>query len=446
MMTMKQLPEGADFLPHNESAERAILGVLLYDGDRIVEVVDVLSADDFYDNEYRDIWQAMVNLYKEGSKIDLVALHSELKKITVNTTGSISVLTGLMSDYFSSGNLEKYVEEIKNKSLLRKIVSLCYNTQNTARFDDAEGKAVLLDLEKNVVSVSDTTRDDRPTDAGGILNEVREDMARGSESAWEGFKTGFKELDDRTGGFIPTHVWIVGAYTGTGKTFFILQMILNALKQDAKVALFSTEMDRKMVMLRLLGNLAEIGTINLLKNRLEEDEYERRLEAEKRLGQYKNTLHIFDNVYTVEEIRLKLKKLKLQQGIDLVFVDFIQNMRGAESIYDRMSKASIELQQMAQELGITMVIVSQISQNAAGWNKKESIEYKGAGEIAAVADVGIWITKDKDKGENSRMVYLRKVRHGAPGKFETTIEFPSGRVTSIGGGGIDDEDITSQLE
>ena len=414
-------------LPKRIDAERALLSALLIQPSLIAKVGDMLEVDDFYELRSQQIWRGMVSLYKKDIKIDLITLSNEIKKFEKDSTIKISDIIDSTNTYVGSSNIKKFAEEIKNASLLREIIATVHHFKNKAQSDDAESKEILAKLEGALLEINEKTKDDRPVDPEGILKEIALDIKNAKEHNWQGFKTGFDEIDDRTGGLIPTHVWILGAYTGTGKTFFVLQMIINILKQKAKVALFSTEMDRKMNVMRLLGNLAGIGTIRMLKGNLTQQEKTKLTEAKKKLEKYKDTLEVFDAVYAVEDIRLKAKKMKLQKGLDVIFVDFIQNLKGPESIYERMSQAAIELQQLSQELKITVVLVSQVSQSGAGWKSREVIEYKGAGEIAAVADVGLWITKHEDSDE-LRWVYLRKVRHGAPGKFAVRVLFPSGRV------------------
>jgi len=448
---MPKSNEDVMVLPKNIEAERAIFSIILLEPERFIEVIDKLKVNDFYSIASQEIWRVMNTLYKKGVGIDIVDIRIELQKQEIDPSAALKEIAQCYEYPVLGRNLENLVTEVKNKSLLRQIVGVTTKHNSNSKLEDAHALNILTDIEKDVLALSEQIRDERPVDTGGILNEVRMDIVRGEESGWRGFSTKFKKLDERTGGLIPTHVWIIGAYTGIGKTFFALQLILNILEQGAKVILFSTEMDRKMNMLRLLGNLADLGTIYILKGRLKKEEYERRLVAEKKLTNYKNNLLIYDNVYTVEEIRLKAKKRKVQAGLDVIVVDFIQNLKGPDNIYERMSKASIELQQIAQELNITVVLVSQVSQAAAGWASKEAIEYKGAGEIAAVADVGLWLSKEKDEPQYNggkraeRDVHLRKVRHGAPGWFKIRIEFPSGRVTELGEE-QDEGDVISQLE
>lgn len=441
-------------LPHNLEAERAVITLVLADSDSYMLIADYLLSADFYDSANAEVWQAIGSLYNQGQGIDITSIRTELKKQQIDPKPAIEAVARCYQDTpVISGNLMNFAKEVKNKSMLRSIVNITNQYNYGSRVDDAKAETILSSLEKELIEVADKLKDDRPNDAKGILNEINIDIAKGEASGWKGMDTGFSSIDKITGGLLPTHCWIVGAYTGTGKTFFILQMLLNVLGQGGKVILFSTEMDRKMNMLRLVANLAGIGTIRILKGELDEDEKNRLFEAQKKLSGYKDTLTIYDNVYTVEEMRLKAKKKKLKDGLDVIFVDFIQNLRGAENIYERMSNAAITLQQLAQELGVTVVIASQVSQAAAGWSSKEAIEYKGAGEIAAVADVGIWIKKDKTD-RSAREVILRKVRHGKSDCFTMVrLSFPSGRIIEMGIEGEDgnrvstgdNEDVKNQL-
>lgn len=418
-------------LPNNQNIERAIFSLLLIFPERFIEVVDYLFPKDFYQTSHQEIWKAMTTLHKQGQELDIVSIKTELVKQNIDPKPAMEDLIKCYEEQTPmGGNLMSFAKEIKNKSMLRQIIGVTNRCANNSRLDDAESSLILGGLEKDIVEISDNLKEDRPNDTEGILNEINADIARGEESGWKGFDTGFKWLDEQTGGLIPTQCWIIGGYTGQGKTFFLLQILLNVLIRGAKVMLMSTEMDRKMNMMRLLGNLAGLGTIRILKGKLDDSERERMLEAQKKLSNFKKSLAIYDNVYTVEDIRLKAKKRKLKEGLDVLFVDFIQNLRGSENIYERMSNAAIELQHIAQELNIVVVIASQVTQTAAGWQNKEAIEYKGAGEIAAIADVALWIKKvEEDK--SARQIILRKVRHGIPGHFMVRMSFPSGRIIDM---------------
>lgn len=426
-------------LPSNLIAEKAVLSLILSNPETLVEVIDYLLPNDFYENVHQEIWATIVSLYRACHELDIVTIKMELMRQNLDPKPAMESLSEIYQSLPVLGqNLMTFAKEVKNKSMLRQLLGLAGKYMISSKLDNVQAENLLEELEKDVVDLNDKLKDDRPTDPSGILNEINMDIARGEKEGWQGFDTGFRWLDEQTGGLIPTQCWIIGGYTGGGKSFFLLQMILNILSRGAKVMLISTEMDRKINMMRLLGNLAGLGTIKMLKSRLEDDEKYQMIEAQNKLKEYQNSLVIYDNVYTIEDIRLKAKKRKIREGLDVLFVDFIQNLRGAENIYERMSNAAVELQHIAQELKITVVIASQVSQASANWQNKEAIEYKGAGEIAAVADVAIWLKKVEDD-LSARQVILRKVRHGIPGHFMVRMSFPSGRVIDLDRANIKEE-------
>ncbi len=314
----------------------------------------------------------MLALFNRGESIDVVSIKNELKKENFDYKVALAELSVCYENQVIEGNLLNFVKDIKNKSLLRQIIGTMASTQQKAELDEADPTKILSKIEGDVIALSEQVKDDRPVDAKGIVKEIEADILK-KQKGWKSFNTGFEKLDEQSGGLIPTHCWILGAYTGSGKTFLLLQILLNVLEQGAKVMLFSTEMDRKMNMLRLLGNLAGMGTIQILKGDFMGDQKEDLEKAQKKMSGYKDQLTIYDNVYTVEEMRLKIKKQKLKTGLDIVFLDFIQNLRGESNIYDRMSNAAISLQQIAQELNVTMFLASQVSQASANWASKGAI-------------------------------------------------------------------------
>lgn len=436
-------------MPHDLESEQGLISYIIGSPEYFVNIVDKLTASDFYSLTHQQVWTAMTELFKEGVELDIVSIRSQLKKQEINAGPVLEAIADAYEHPVFGANVSHFIEEIKNKSLLRQIIKTTTQQGYNAQLDTAIANDVLGEIEKDLLEIADRAVETKAVDSHGIVDDVQKDMDKAIEEGWQGYNTGFQKLDERTGGLIPTQSWIVGAYTGVGKTFFLLQIILNVLEQGGKVVLFSTEMDRKMNMLRMLGNLAGLGTINMMRGKMMENELEEYKKAQETLRKYKDQLTIYDNVYDIATIRLKSKKLKLTKGLDLIVVDFIQNLRGKESIYERMAEAAVSLQQMAQELDVTMLIGSQVSQNAAGWSSKEAIEFKGAGEIAAIADVALWILKDKQGDESLRKVYIRKIRHGSPAKFEVKLSFPSGRIVDMevaGEAEVKEDNVKEQLE
>lgn len=446
-------------VPRNLEAEMALLSLAFF-GHELTEVFEFLEPSDFYETTHQQIWQALLSIHQAGNEIDIVMVSDELKKQNLDSHSAIQIATSVFeSPTVAGGNIKRFAEAIKNAAILRKLLVVLEGSNQQAQLSGALPKEVITDLEKQLVTISEEVIDKRPQELTGILGEVEVDIENTSKYGWKATNTGFSQLDDVTGGLIPTHVWVLGAYTGTGKTFWLMQIILNILKQGKRVLMVSTEMDRKMILLRLLGNLSGIQPLKIMRGLMDDYELEQLEKAKQQLRSYQNQLFIVDNVYTTHEIRLKAKKVKLETGgLDVVMVDFIQNLQGPESIYERMSQAAIDLQEMAQSLQVTMMIASQVSQlGATRGGKQDLIEYKGAGEIAAIADVGLWLSRYSDKEASKfgwqdekapnggvityRKLALLKVRHGKPGKITLRMDFPAGTVIQAQAEAVTEENV-----
>lgn len=195
--------------------------------------------------------------------------------------------------------------------------------------------------------------------------------------------------------------YIVHHNTSAGKSTLLAQMITDVCKAGAKTVIFSMEDSREDKMMKLLANLAYIGQTRLMVGDIEDEHTQKKLsEAEEILRQW--GLYIYDDVYNVDDMRLKIKKHKLQGGADVVCVDFIQNIGGKGTLYERISEAIIKLQKMARELEVTMIVVSQVS-NEGMRSNSEIIGLKGAGELSAAADIILWLKRVKGEGNEKSL-------------------------------------------
>lgn len=244
-----------------------------------------------------------------------------------------------------------------------------------------------------------------------ILEKVEKDIRAGKGKPI-GLDPGFKFLQRSIRALIPSHLWIVGGYTSIGKTTFVIDLIMRILKSDPGVAVFSLEMSSEQYALRMIANQTGISVLNLMFDEIGDEQNMVIHDAFQMLS--KTKVYLFDNVYRWNEIENICRILNKRVGIDLVVIDFIQNLLGKGSIYDRMSQLSPKMQALAKELNLTVMALSQVSNEAA----KESLEiigYKGAGEIAAAADLAIWLQRiEKEEGKVKALI--RKNRHGPLGK------------------------------
>lgn len=226
-----------------------------------------------------------------------------------------------------------------------------------------------------------------------------------------GEQTGFKFLDRSIYGLIKTFLYIIGGYTSVGKSALLTQLTVNLLKHNPsiRVAVFSTEMAAEHILLRLMANRTVIPSMAIFTGKLDPD---RQIAVDGAFNYFHNkSIWLFDDVYTFDGIQTKCKAI---QNLDVVFVDFLQNLQAEGGIYDRMSVLPVQLQKMAKDLDTCVVAMSQVSNEAARGDPK-IIGFKGAGEIAAASDLGLWLERDKND-DTLLHCYIRKNRHGPTGK------------------------------
>lgn len=257
--------------------------------------------------------------------------------------------------------------------------------------------------------------------ASFIIDYLREDIKRNKGRGSLGINPGFEFLKNAIRGFIPGHLWVVGGYTSHGKTAFAIELISRVLSNDpnVRITLFSTEMSKETYILRLVAKLTGIPSLSLWEgNHIQA--FQARVDEAFDLIAHKNLI-VFDDLYEFEKMADKARQIKAEVGLDLLFIDFIQNLIGkGATIYERMSILAPQVQALAKELSCTVVALSQVS-NEAVRNNSGVIGYKGAGEIAAAADLGLWLEREREGNDGFKInseilnVIIKKNRHGPLG-------------------------------
>jgi len=253
-----------------------------------------------------------------------------------------------------------------------------------------------------------------------IIDRLKKDVQRNKERGSLGIDPGFEFLRKSIRAFIPGHLWVIGGYTSHGKTALAVELISRVISNTsyAHITLFSTEMTSESYVLRLVANQTGIPSLSLFQgNHI--PEIQQRVDRAFEIISKKNLI-IFDDIYDFGKMAEKARDIKNKVGLDILFIDFIQNLMGEGSIYERMSRLAPQLQALAKELTCTVVALSQVS-NEAVRDNSPVIGFKGAGEIAAASDLALWLEKEKNGGGsivNSDIlnIIIRKNRHGPTGK------------------------------
>lgn len=388
--------------PYSESAERAVLGCILLDGSSIKSVKGDLDIDDFHHTHHRMIYSAMLDLYEGTMAIDLVTVCDRLKELNkLSKAGGATLLSELLDETASSANINHYVKIVKEKSLLRRIVSEAQKIIEKAHAPSAKPEDIETKLSIEV------RRNEEVLPARSIITQLNNNIKKG----YPGLYPCYDLLSKTIRKVSPGHLWVVGGYTSVGKSAWLVDFICRMYRHmmdNPGIAIFSTEMSAEQYMIRMLSNHTGLAGWNITENCVPRDKQSDLVKAQ--IFYSERNLYIYDRIYKVEDIERMARTLK-EKRLDILAIDYLQNMWGEGTLYERMSRMAPILQYMAKELQITIIALSQVS-NEHVRNKSGVYGYKGAGEIAASADLGIELTRDQGNKELLKFC-VEKNRHGA---------------------------------
>lgn len=258
----------------------------------------------------------------------------------------------------------------------------------------------------------------RDKEASGVpirhISGVLEDLEKKITSGVHGIHPSYSLLAKTVRKIAPCHMWVCGGYTSSGKTFFLTDLLCRLYRAgNPGVALFSTEMSAGQYALRMLANRTTYSTWAIEERKFINPTHLKVLKDAWDHFQTRN-LYLYDDLYDWKRIEKTVEAIKYRKGLDIVAIDFIQNLAGKGSLYERMSALSPRIQAMAKRLDVCAIVLSQVS-NEAARDDLTILGYKGAGEIAAAADLGIWLQRDEECKEIVRFM-VRKNRHGMTGE------------------------------
>lgn len=398
-------------------AERAILGSAICDPDSILRASDIIEPNDFYSAQHKVIYHALLDLYQLGEKIDLISLSERLAtKNQLKAAGGIDAVTSITNEHVTSANIAYHARLVHQKSLLRRTGQWALSVSEQSQNGIEDVNAWLGEIEAGLVEIAQTAKGKTSPYSSDILSAIEEfwsDSLKGKAFCVP--PPDF--LEGPIPGFYKKHLWMIGGYTGKGKSIFLNQLLVDAMGNSGKILLFSLEDSREEKMMRMLANVANVPYKALVTGRISGHENQIR-KAEKLIAQW-NPI-IYDDIRTVDDIRLKAKKHKIQNNIDIVAIDYVQNLMIKNTLYETMVDAAVKLYAMVNELEVTGIGVSQIDNESA---KKDSgiIGLKGAGELAAAAHIVLWLTRGKGKEQRHLECSIRKNRpFGETGRIELT--------------------------
>jgi replicative DNA helicase len=397
-------------LPHNLEAERSVLGAILLHNDAFNLAAEVIDSHDFFRDAHRRIFDKMVRLAERGDAIDLVTLKEELGRSgDLDEVGGPAYITALVDGVPRSMNIEHYARIIKEKATLRSLIFSANKILATAYEAEEDADAILDQAEHAIFAIADEKVRD------GFVS--LRDLARGSLDTIEklharkelvtGVPSGFTDLDAMTSGFQSSDLIIVAGRPSMGKTSLVLNVAQHVgTKTDLTVGMFSLEMSKEQLFLRMLTAEARIDAHRLRGGFLGERDWGRLSQA---IGTLSDTKIFVDDTPSIGvlEMRAKCRRLAAEHGLNLVIVDYIQLMQGRGRFENRtleLASISRSLKGLAKELSVPIVVLSQLSRapESRADHRPQLSDLRESGALEQDADVVIFIYREDQYVDRSQ--------------------------------------------
>jgi replicative DNA helicase len=419
--------------PQNLDAERSLLGGILVDPEALNKIVDIVDVDDFYREDHRTIFQLVMDLYEKNEPIDLLTVSSMARdKGLTEKMGGVANLSRLVDVMPTSANIAHYARMVKEKALLRNLMHVATDIVERGYEVDTNVDTFIDDAERMIFQIAEKKY--RPS-FFSIKDLVWESMKtieslKSRVDGITGVATGFTDLDRMTGGLQPADLIVVAGRPSMGKTSFALNIAQYAAvagdgETTLPVGVFSLEMSKEQLAMRLLSSEAEVEFFKIRSGGLKEEERTSLGRAAGKL--YGAPLYIDDTpALSILDLRARARRLKKEHGLALLVVDYLQLMRGRTSNLDRreqeISEISRSLKALAKELNVPVIAISQLNRMVEQREDKRPrlSDLRESGAIEQDADVIIFIYRDvvynKDSKEpNSAEIIVGKQRNGPVG-------------------------------
>ncbi len=414
-------------LPYNLEAEQSVIGSMLIDKTAIARVVEVLKGDDFYRDSHKVIFNAIFELYQKDTPIDMITLLEHLRSAEkLEASGGITYISEISNSIPSTANLSSYIKIVDDKSVLRKLIRAsteimenCYNKQ-----DDVE--AVMDIAQQRVFNIAERKNTSDFEAMNTVLERGFLEIERifNNKGETTGVSSGFPELDDMTSGFQKGDMILIAARPSMGKTTFVLNLAqYAALRGGKSVAVFSLEMSKEQLAYKLLCAEANVDMTKLRNGSLEDKDWENIAKASGPLAAAK--IYIDDTAGTsVIDMRSKCRKLKMEHGIDMIIIDYLQLMSGSnpENRQQEVSEISRSIKALAKEMQCPVISLSQLSRapEQRADHRPMLSDLRESGSIEQDADLVMFLYRDEyynkeTEDKNVAECIIAKQRNGPVG-------------------------------
>ena len=417
-------------LPHNLDAEQSVLGAMLMDKDAVAAALEILSPDDFYSRQYGVLFECMGELFNEGRPIDLVTVQEKLReKDTSPEAGSMEFVRGIVENVPTSANIRAYAQIVHDKAVKRRLIKVNEEIAGTCYADRTGTDEVLAETEQKIFHLLQTRGASELVPIDQVTLRVMEQIqeAHKNGGAVTGIPTGFIDLDNKTSGLQPSDLVLIAARPSMGKTAFVLNLVQNAaVRKGLNCMIFSLEMSKEQLVNRLLSMESGIDAQKLRTGDLTITDFDELIPAAVRVSQSKGLVIDDTPGITVTELLSKCRKRKLETGLDMIIIDYLQLMSGSgkhsENRQQEISEISRSLKQIAREMHAPVVALSQLSRACEQRTDHRPMlsDLRESGAIEQDADVVMFLYRDdyynKDtEHPNEAEVIIAKQRNGPIG-------------------------------
>ena len=417
-------------LPHSLEAEQSVLGAMLMDKEAVAAALDICSPDDFYSRQYGVIFESIAELFDEGKPVDMITVQAKLKEKDVPPeVAGIDFIRSIFDYSPTSANVKSYAGIVHEKAVKRRLIKVNEEIENRCYADTDGMDELLSETEEKIFRILEA----RGASEIRSIEEVTVNVMERIHAAFmnggsvAGIPTGFIDLDQKTAGLQPSDLVLIAARPSMGKTAFVLNIVEHAaLKKGLKCMVFSLEMSSEQLVNRLLSMESGIDAQKMRNGQLTSTDFDQLLEAAVRVSGASNLVIDDTPGISVAEVRSRCRKQKLEHGLDLVIIDYLQLMSGSSKKSDNrqqeISEISRNLKALAREMKAPVVALSQLSRACEQRPDHRPMlsDLRESGAIEQDADVVMFLYRDdyynKDtEHPNEAEVIIAKQRNGPIG-------------------------------
>ena len=420
-------------MPSSLEAEQSVIGSMIVDRDVIVECSEMLLKEDFYHQQYGSLFEAIVELYNAGEPVDEITLQNKLKEKGVPPEfASLEFIQDLVLAVPTTVNAKSYAKIVKDKAVLRNIIKVNQNIENMCFEGTEEVDDILNQTEKDIFSlVQNRGETDYVPIKQVVMNAIAKiDAASKQKGAVTGIPTGFIDLDRQTAGLQPSDLILIAARPSMGKTAFVLNLAQYiTIHEHLCAAIFSLEMSKEQLVNRLFALESRVDAQKLRTGNLQEADWENLIEGAGKIGESKLIIDDTPGI-SISQLRSKCRKYKMEFGLSIIIIDYLQLMTGSgksESRQQEISDISRSLKALARELNVPVVALSQLSRAVEQRPDHRPMlsDLRESGAIEQDADVVMFIYRDDYYNHDTELkgvseIIVAKQRNGPIGTIELT--------------------------